>query len=116
MPQVFLKYNIEKVSKETVITLVKVLPKLVAGCLTTAPENPEGSLSADDIEVDTKSFGEFDIHTKDIEIIVWANSYPERLKNKEERCSYLDRFIKEYLPAETTNWTWILLAEGAFCG
>ena len=83
MPLVVVNRNPKVLTDELLKTLVASLPESVASTLTCSDSG--GDLTAKDIEVWVQDFGPYDINTKDVEIIVWANLYPKRLKNLEFR-------------------------------
>lgn len=92
--------------------LVKNLPPIVAEALSVP--GTEGELAPGEIEIKVESFGPRDIHTKDIEIIVWANEYIERKRNLKERQEIITRKVRELLPPDTTGFVWVLLQPGSF--
>ncbi|MGC9611010.1 MAG: hypothetical protein ABSE68_02205 [Minisyncoccia bacterium] len=86
----------------------------------------EGELTAKDIEVEVREFGKYDINQADVEIIVFANEYPERLENLEERRKQMGKDIYSWLgePSfESPMWLaikkvsiWIPLVRGGAYG
>jgi len=112
--------------------LVKNLPSIVAKALSVP--GTEGELSPNDIEVKVESFGLIeeaegssgftridvsgdvlrDIHTKDIEIIIWANDYPERAKNLDQRREQIIKEVRKFIPPDITGFVWVLLQPGSY--
>lgn len=83
MPLVVVCRNPATISDETLRPIAQYLPELVAEALT-IPDS-EAMLTPAEVEVWVQDFGPFDVTTKDIEIIIWAHDYPERLRNLDER-------------------------------
>lgn len=112
--------------------LVKKLPCIVAEALSVP--GTEGELSADEIEVKVELFSSIrevkntagftcldtskdvmkDISTKDIEIIILANYYPERNKNLDERQKIILNRVKEFISPEFSGFVWVLLTPSSF--
>ncbi|HDH07804.1 MAG TPA: hypothetical protein ENH35_05930 [Candidatus Moranbacteria bacterium] len=113
MPLVLVKKDKKKLSDRSIHlnNLIQVLPVFVADALTVP--NTDGELTPGDIEVYVSDFGPLDVHTKLIEIIVFSNEYPERIKNLDERRDKLIRSIKGYSPIKD-GFVWIFLGKGSF--
>lgn len=95
--------------------IVKDLPEVVADAL--GCDDPEGSLSAHDIEVAVEEFGPMDISGDyDVQIMVEANDYPSRKANLKERTQQIaDAFAKDMnVEPGTTFYVWVRLSPAAF--
>ncbi|MCX6812997.1 MAG: hypothetical protein NTV77_00675 [Candidatus Azambacteria bacterium] len=114
MPLVVVNRNPGKLGDKLLEELVANLPESVASSLTTSDLCPEGKLTAQDVEVWVLDFGPHDINTKDVEIIIWANLYPERQKNLDFRRDILYRMVRLILPEEIKGFVWILLQPASF--
>jgi hypothetical protein len=112
MPLVVVNRNPKRFNDNQLKILVSILPESVANTLTC--KDPKGALTAQDIEVWVQDFGPYDVNTKDVEIIIWANSYPERLATLNYRRKLLCHLIKLKLPKEIKGFVWILLQPGSF--
>lgn len=99
--------------------LAKALPEIVALALS-VENNPEAHLSPADIEVWVHRANELDVNAKNLEIVIWANLYPERLANLNEREERIRNFVKKFLAdvipggVSASGFVWVLLANGAF--
>ncbi len=67
---------------------VNNLPEVIAETLSTG-HGTKGELKPDEIGVFVRSFGRYDIHHYDIEVLILANDYPERLNNLNDRAKDL---------------------------
>lgn len=67
-----------------------------------------------DVEVKTSAFSELDIHQCDIEIMVNANSYPERLAEIKVRRERILERAKPALEKRFTLSVWLRLADGSY--
>jgi len=114
--------------------LVENLPSIVAKALSVP--GTEGELLPNEIEVKVELFGEIregknssgltyvdlrdsaevlkDIHTKNIEIIIWANDYPERAKNLDQRRKQIIKEVRKFIPPDITGFVWVLLQPGSY--
>jgi hypothetical protein len=92
--------------------LLQELPGIIARALSVP--GTEGELTPEEIEVKVEQFGDIDIHQKDVEIIIWANDYPERRKNLEVRTKQIYGQVKAILNQDTTSFIWVLLQKGSF--
>jgi len=102
-----------KVSDGLFRDLIDALPELVASALTC--ENPDGKLTAADVELWSRQRD--DVHDrgfKDLQIVVFANDYPERRVNLDERQKMLKDSIRELLPSGVHGWLWVRLAPSSF--
>lgn len=61
--------------------------------------------------------GKLDVNTKDLEIIIWATLYPERLKNLDGRRAMIVEQVKMFLADYDRNlsgFVWVLLQPASF--
>lgn len=119
MPLVVVNRNPKSFDERSLENLVRALPDLVASALTC--ENPDGELTAKDIEVWVQDSGPFDVNTKDVEIIIWANLYPERQADLDRRQRYITGGIKALMNAgdiatvkRISGFVWVLLQPASF--
>ena len=114
MPLVLVKKRPKVIRDDDLVIdkLVANLPSFIASSLTC--ENPDGKLTADDIEVIVSDFGPFDVSKHDLMIVVWANSYPERLENLDARRTNLCKQLEGILPPKMKGCVWILLQDGSY--
>jgi hypothetical protein len=89
------------------------LPEFVASALTC--ENPNGKLTAADVELWSRKFDDqWDRGWKNLQIIVFANEYPERRVNLDTRRKILQDAIRALLPPDIHGWVWVRLAPSSF--
>jgi len=115
MPFVWVRTNPYKIGKTQFRQLVENLPTIVAEALSVP--GTDGELTPEEIEVKVETFGLFDIHTKDLEIIILAQDFPERKKNLDERQRLITGKVRRLLsPSVTgiTGFVWVLLQPGSF--
>lgn len=116
MPLVVVQYKAERITVQMLMHLTTALPGIVATALD-VPENQDARLAPSDIEVWTQESGKFDVNTKDLEIIIWAPLFPERLLNLEERKDAIVRAVRRFLAdydRNLTGFVWVLLQPSAF--
>jgi len=88
------------------------LPGIVAEALSVP--GTEGELTPKDIGIKVEEFGDLDIHQKDVEIIIWANDYPERREYLDQRTKRIYFQVMALLGQDTTSFVWVLLQKGSF--
>lgn len=118
MPLVVVQYKPGSITEGKLKDFVSVLPKLVARALH-VPENPDAHLTPEDVEVWVRESGKLDRNVedivKDIEIVIWANEYPERLQNLGERKDRIVQSIRDFFYGRIpTGFVWVLLQPAAF--
>jgi len=118
MPLVYIQYKVGRFAENLVEYLAGRMPEIVANALDAGQEgNKEACLFPGDVEVWVRESGKLDVNTRDLEIIIWANSYPERLANLEQRKDRIIRDVREFLGNYDRNlsgFVWVLLQPGAF--
>lgn len=114
MPLVFVKKEeFNDYTEGLIKNLIEQLPEFVAEALTVL--GTDGELTEKDIEVYVSNFGPKDIHYRAIEITVFANDYPERRVNLNERRVNLVRKIQTYnIQLKGAGSVWILLCPGSY--
>lgn len=112
MPLVIVKRNADKFHSEEMKRLVKNLPAIVAKALSS--NDPDGVLTASDIEVWDRTKGYYDSNVKDLEVVILANLYPERQKNLDTSQEQISRAVRAIVSEGTTGFVWVLLAPGSF--
>lgn len=116
MPVALLRYDPDKVPLVIAAGLARELRNYISEALD-VPKNPNARLTYRDIEVSLVKHGKLDPNTKDLEVMVWAHSYPERLRNLEERKDEIVAKVKKYLKKnrwKAEGWVWVLLQPSAF--
>jgi hypothetical protein len=118
MPLVVIQYKRLYLNEDMIHELAKHLPEIVADALDAGQEgNNEARLFPGEVKVLVQEPGKLDVNTRDLEIIIWANSYPERLKNLEQRKNKIVRGVRKALGNYSRNlsgFVWVLLQHGAF--
>ena len=115
MPLVVVARNPKVISDRLLSVITKNLPSIVASALDCDDEG--GSLTSRDVEVWVQDFGPNDINTKDLEIVVWANQYPQRLRHLNARRADIVSEIRSIRGAARSNFTgfvWVLLQPASF--
>lgn len=116
MPLVVIQHKAGRVLDDMLSKLSQAMPEIVASALD-VEENKSARLTPNDVEVHVQESGKFDVNTKDLEIVIWANSYPERLKNLEQRKEAIIQGVRTFLADYDRNlfgYVWVLLQPGAF--
>ena len=116
MPLVVIQYAARPISRQVLIRLVAALPDVVAAALD-VPGLPEGRLTPEDIEVWVQESGDLNLNIKDLEIVIWANLYPERLENLTERNGIIASFVRDFLRkygSGLNGYVWTMLQPAAF--
>lgn len=116
MPLVVINYKAGRLPEDLIRSLALEIPDIVASALS-VEENPEARLGPEDIEVRVQESGKMDVNAKDLEIVIWANSYPERLLNFAERKDMILVDIRAFLADYDSNpsgFVWVLIQPGAF--
>lgn len=118
MPLVVIQYKVGYLNEDMVRGLAESMPKIVADALDAGwGGNKEAYLFPGDVEVWVQESGKLDVNTRDLEVIIWANSYPERMVNLEQRKDTIVRGVREVLGNYDRNlsgYVWVLLQPGAF--
>lgn len=115
LAQVLANDGHESLTHEMLRSFSQSLRDLVAETLTC--DDDGGELTAMDIEVrlnyrDPKR--DFGGEEYDVQVTIWANDFPGRRANLQDRCSRLNQQVKVYLPSGVRGYVWILLAPAAF--
>ncbi len=120
MPLVTIKYDSNIVSKKILKYLTKILPDIVARALH-VKERTDGYLTPEDIEVEVKKHGKFDVNTLALQITIVANDYPQRKKNLEDRTtSIINDLLRHPIIKDNSfiskkqAFVWVLLCPGGF--
>ena len=78
------------------------------------PGNPDGLLSASEVEVYFENFQANDMYSKNLAIIIEADFLSERHKNLEARTKLIVEEAREWIPKGFTFFVWVRLARGAY--
>lgn len=104
-------------------SLAKELPDIIAPHLTVEGADAEnGLVTPDDIEVWSNEGSPDDANTKDIEIIIYAHNYAERLANLDDRNTAITAGVRKFISEQDNSFpgilfsgfVWVLLAPTAF--
>lgn len=113
MPLVLVKRNPKTITDDILRgRIIYLLPDFVADSLTC--DNRYGKITPKDVEIIVSDFGPFDKTEHDLMIIVWANSYPEILKNLHGRKKMLRKKLEFILSPFRKAYVWIILQDGSF--
>lgn len=119
MPLVVISRNPEVVDDYNLAALTSKITWIVAKALN-IPNSPF-VLTKYDIEVWTRDTGVFDQGTKDLEIIIFANFYPERAQNLDARQVVITEEVKKILGKQYSaekkkpkGFVWVLLQPASF--
>lgn len=116
MPLVVMNCKKGRLLGDMIGNLANELPAIVARALH-VEKNLKGHLTSEDIEVEVRESGPYDVNIKDLEITIWANDYPERLANldkrREEILSGIREFLRDY-DRNLSGFVWVLLQPASF--
>ncbi|MDR3546981.1 MAG: hypothetical protein P4M11_01665 [Candidatus Pacebacteria bacterium] len=121
MPLVILEYQMfPRVPRFLINGLAKELPSIVAAALN-VDTVIEAHLQPSDIKVKVEQFIGDAPNTKELEVTVWANHFPERQVNLDERRDAIIEGIKVFFTRghlgfqiEFTLSVWVLLAPASY--
>ncbi len=116
MPLVVMHCKKDRLLPDMIQKLSQELPEIVSRALH-IDENPAGHLEPRHIEVRVTESGPYDVNISDVAVTIWANLYPERIANFDERrekiLSGIRQFLRDY-DRNITGDVWVLLQEGSF--
>ena len=114
MPMVRVQYRQGIVTGAVANRLSDGLPRIIAEALTCV--NPQGYLSADDVEVEVKAMDKGLRTDYDLHIDVEANDYPDRRSSLEQRSHQIAQKVRAFLdgiyedvPSRPKGWVWVKL-------
>jgi len=113
--EVFYKKDIrnEDAIERAFITLSAILPETVATALSC--DHPDGRLTEDDVEARfMESNPVFDVTKNDIDIVIFANFYPQRGEIVDAGRDAITKRLGETMPPGLKFSIWILLPSGSF--
>jgi len=111
MPLVIISKNY-RVSRKVAENVATHLPRITARALSVVGE---GRLAPKEVEVWIRNSGHDDRNTRrDLRIVIFANSYPARNENLEERAREIAKMVHRYVPPKVKSYVWILLSHSAF--
>jgi hypothetical protein len=99
------------ITDEMIKPLLDQLRQIVAEELTVP--GTDGELNANEIEVRVQETGSLDQNVPHVATTIWANEYPKRLANLDERRRRIAERIRDLIPDIDGN-LWILLQPGSF--
>ncbi|OHA67335.1 MAG: hypothetical protein A3C82_01660 [Candidatus Wildermuthbacteria bacterium RIFCSPHIGHO2_02_FULL_47_12] len=100
-----------EITDERIKPLLDHLRQIVAEELTVP--GTDGELNANEIEVRVQETRSLDQNVPHIAITIWANEYPKRLANLDERRRRIAQRVRDLIPDVDGN-LWILLQPGSF--
>lgn len=111
MPLAFVNYRDIVLDRGGVKRIVEALPELVAKSLSVE----EGRLVPGEVGVRTRRADAMDILTHDVEIVVFANHYPEREAKVQEAAEEINTSVEDLLAGTgLRSYVWVLLTPGGF--
>lgn len=119
MPLVLIHRNPKLLSDNYLQRMIESLPQMVANALSVEGV-PSASLTAEEVEIRVSNRGPLDQNTMPLGITIFANFYPERAENLDERTERFQKWIKTVLPpgffdgVPRLGYVWILLGHGKF--
>lgn len=114
MPAVFLTVKPGKLSTGEIKRIRNMLRVCTADALTC--DHPDGKLTPMDISIRVEGFGELDVPTYDVEIIILANEYADRLANLDDRRHTIVEKVGPLIPFNVNFDVYILLGSGSWEG
>lgn len=80
------------------------------------PEGSPSHLTTEDVEVYVRrpQFGDVNLGHHKLEITVFANDFPERRANIDERRMQIEKRLLDSLPSGAHGYIWIILAPASF--
>ena len=99
--------------------LVERLPEMIANALSVEGD-PSATLKANEVEIRVSDRGPFDKNTRPLGITIFANFYPKRAENLDDRVERFQKWIKTVLPpgffdgVPRLGYVWILLGHGEY--
>lgn len=122
MPLVHVYWSTEKVREWMYLTIEAALPGIVSTALSVPAE---AAFPPDEVTV--RSFPMKPVKpdegdkpfwrptmSHDVEVIVWANHWPEREAQKAEITAAMAAAIRKYVPKSCSGFVWLLLQPAAF--
>ena len=116
MPLVVMHCKQDRLLPDMIQKLAQELPVIVSRALH-VEENPAGHLGPRHIEVRVTESSSYDVNISDVAITVWANLYPERLANLDERREKILAGMRDVLrdyDRDIEGDAWVLLQAGSF--
>jgi len=121
MPLVIVTFNPKQLALTftSATSLAKELAFYTAKTLN-IPERNEGLLTPSDIEVEFKEHHPWNFPALPLQIIIFANRYPEREANLDERAKSLAESIRKssifpsHLIGKEQSFIWIMLVDASF--
>ena len=118
MPLVFLWYKADRDLRELAEKLAQALPGIIGPELTVVGrDRHEGWVAPQDVIVRFEAGSVRDVNAKDIEILIKAHDYPERVVNQEERKDAIIQGIRRVLgdfDRDISGYVWLELKPIAF--
>lgn len=74
----------------------------------------EGKLGPGDIMIEIFESHPQDFNTKDVNIRVFANTYPDRSKNLDDRRRQIGKYVQSHIPEGLTWYVWVKLSDASY--
>lgn len=117
MPLALLQYKSGRGLEDLAKALSTALPSIVAPALD-VKENKRARVQPEHVEVWVANSHPHDRNIRDLAIIVWANEYPERLANLDERRQQIQQAVRIFLHENSayslSGSVWVLLQPGSY--
>lgn len=118
MPLTLIQYKPSRFTEEGIQMIASQMPKIVASALHSPRDGEAASLVPNDIEVWCTESGKLDVNTKDLEIIIWAQEFPDRKATLERRKDEIIRDVRKLFSknggGRIPGFVWVLLQPTAF--
>jgi hypothetical protein len=115
MPQVWVTRD-KTVSDDTLQEVARVLPDIIARYLS-VDGFPTTSLAAKDIDIDFHDAGPFDVRSRSLQILIFANEYEPRIAQLKGTSTHIiDDLCRLVVTCDLRGraWGWVRLAPGDF--
>lgn len=117
MPLIHVRRDKDMVNDKILEQLADLLPQGVAWNLSADSEDPDTALTPHDIPISFFDEGKFDVMTHPLEITIFANHYPARADDLQERVKAIVRYIEDEssgIKGKIDFYVWVLLSVGGF--
>ncbi|HEY4496616.1 MAG TPA: hypothetical protein VI432_00495 [Candidatus Paceibacterota bacterium] len=105
-------FDPKDIEEMTLTRIANALPAIIAKHLSAGRNRSD--LKPSDIEVICNHFKPPDMYSYDLAIVIWANDFPERKHNLEDRKNGIVADVRSLMPSGTRGFVWILLAPASF--
>lgn len=119
MPLAIVKTGRHAFSDQEWSTFASDLREIISHALH-APDDEGGALSVSDIEIEYREIGMRDENTESLMVTIFANDFPSRKQNIEERTGLIASGVATIMPLSCKGevgkqgFVWVLLSPAAF--